>query len=72
VGRLPDAEAAMLKALDNEPTNFDFLYALADHYVNRGRWRQALAVADRMIAEQPGNRVGSDIRALVERELRRD
>jgi tetratricopeptide (TPR) repeat protein len=72
VGRLPAAEAAMLKALDVEPSNFDYLFALADHYVNRRQWRRALAVADRMTAEQPGNRVGSDIRALAERELQRD
>jgi tetratricopeptide (TPR) repeat protein len=72
VGRLPEAQAAMVKALDVEPDDFDFLYALADHYVNRGEWRRALSIADRMTVAQPGNRLGADIRALAERGLRRD
>ena len=72
VGRLPDAEAAMLRALDIDPTDFDYLYALADHYVDRGLWGRALDVADWMIAAQPGNRIGPDIRSLAERELQRD
>jgi len=72
VGRQAEAEAALLKALDVEPRNYDYLYALADHYVKHQDWRRALPVADRMIEAQPGNRLGSDIRTLAERELRRD
>jgi tetratricopeptide (TPR) repeat protein len=72
VGRQREAETALLKAASLEPQNYDFLFALADHYVERQEWRRALAMADRMIAAQPGNRLGSDIRALAQRELRRD
>jgi len=72
VERLAEAEAALLKALGEEPRNYDYLFALADHYVNRSLWRRALSMADRMIAVQPGDRIGSQIRALAERELRRD
>jgi tetratricopeptide (TPR) repeat protein len=71
VGRLAEAEGALLEALGVEPANYDYLYALADHYVNRRQWRQALSVADRMIAAQPGNRLGSEIKSMAERELRR-
>jgi tetratricopeptide (TPR) repeat protein len=72
VRRLPEAETALLRALNLEPTNYDYLFALADHYVNRQQWRRAITMADRMLAEQPGNRVGSEIRALAEQELQRD
>jgi tetratricopeptide (TPR) repeat protein len=72
VGRLAEAERALLEALDNEPGDYDYLYALADHYVNREEWRRALSMADRMIVAQPGNRLGAEFRSLAERELRRD
>ena len=72
LGRLVEAERPLLKALENEPGEYDYLFALADHYVNRGEWRRALIVADRMIVAQPENRLGSDIRALAEGELRRN
>jgi tetratricopeptide (TPR) repeat protein len=72
VGRPAGAETALLKALNVEPRNYDYLYALADHYVKRQQWHQALAVADRMIEAQPENRIGSDIRTLAEGELRRE
>ena len=69
---MADAETAVLKALDVEPANYDYLYALADHYVKRQQWRQALAAADRMIEAQPENPLGSEIRTLAERQLRRE
>jgi tetratricopeptide (TPR) repeat protein len=72
VRRLPEAETALMRALNLEPTNFDYLFALADHYVNRRMWRRAVSIADRMLAEQPNNQVGSDIRAMAERELQRN
>jgi tetratricopeptide (TPR) repeat protein len=72
VGRLTEAETAMQKALAVEPRNYDYLFALADHYVNRKLWRSALSMADRMIAAQPGNRVGSNIRTMALRELSRN
>jgi tetratricopeptide (TPR) repeat protein len=68
VGRLGDAEVALRSALEREPSNYDYLYALADHYVKRKQWRQALAMADRMIDSQPDNRLGQEIRLLVERQ----
>ena len=70
VGRPNEAERAFLKALDNEPANYDYLYALADHYVKRQAWRQALTIADRMIEAQPENRLGSEIKTLAEQGTR--
>jgi hypothetical protein len=53
-----------------EPDNIDFLYALADHYMKRGELRKALVVAERMVATQPQNRIGRDIKEHIESELR--
>jgi tetratricopeptide (TPR) repeat protein len=56
-----EAEAALLGALEIEPDNFDYLYALADHYLKRGMLRQARNIAEQMIEKHPGNSIGRDI-----------
>jgi len=66
IGRMADAEPALRRAIDTEPDNLDFLYALADHYVQRELWDRALVIADRMIATHPESQVGRDVRAFVE------
>ena len=50
-------------------TTFDYLYALADHYAKRGRWPEALNIAERMIAVAPENRIGHDLKMAIEREM---
>ncbi|MBE0593240.1 MAG: tetratricopeptide repeat protein, partial [Gemmatimonadales bacterium] len=67
VGRLSEAEVALQQALVLEPDNFDYVFALADHYARRERWQEALRLADRMIAIDPGNPAGAQVRAFVER-----
>jgi len=69
LGRNAEAEAAMLKALEVEPTNIDFLYALADHYLKRGDLELALGIAERMIAAHPDNDVGVQMKSFIEAEL---
>ena len=69
LGRLPGAEASLRSAVEVEPRNLDYLYALADHYANRGDLRSALAVADRMIATNPGAQVGRDMKAALEQAI---
>ncbi len=71
-GRLSEAEAALRKALALEPDAFDYVFALADHYARRGRWEQALQLADRMIALDPGNPAGAQVKAFVEQQRRHD
>jgi predicted CXXCH cytochrome family protein len=70
LGRDAEAEAALGRALAVEPDNLDYLYALADHYVKRQRFDDALPLAERMITTHPGNRIGSDLKALIERARR--
>ena len=55
------AELALQKAIDIDPDNIDFLYALADFYLKRNRWNEARRVAESMVARHPDNRIGHDI-----------
>lgn len=52
-----------------EPANLEYLYALADHYAKRGDFRRALAVADQMIATNPGASIGPDLKAALEQAI---
>jgi tetratricopeptide (TPR) repeat protein len=64
-----EAEARLAEALALEPSNLDFLYALADFKLKRGRLEETLELAERMIAAHPEARIGHDIKGLVERAL---
>jgi len=55
------AEKALLSALSLEPDNFDFLFAMADHYLKRNQLDNALLVAKKMIELFPSNKLGHDI-----------
>ena len=70
LGSDADAETELRKSVELEPRNVDYLYALTDFYFKRGRLSEALELAERMVAAQPGNRLGHDLKALIERELR--
>ena len=70
LGRDEDAEAALGTALQLEPQSIDYLYALIDFCVRRGRLEEALALARRMIELHPGNRMGYDLRDAIQDSLR--
>ena len=55
------AEGSLLKALALNPENFDFLYALADHYIKQRHLNDARSIADKMIRLYPDNRTGYQI-----------
>ena len=63
-GRFDDAGRALERALDLAPSDYDILYALADHYAKRGEYGKARPIAGRMIAARPDDPAG---RALEER-----
>jgi tetratricopeptide (TPR) repeat protein len=67
--RQPEAEAALTRALELEPESLDYLYALADHYLKRGEPARALPLTERMIAADPENPLGPQMKAFVERAL---
>jgi tetratricopeptide (TPR) repeat protein len=65
-----DAEASLLKAQELAPDNLDYLYALADFYLKRGRLRQAKSIAEEMVARHPTQRIGHDILQLIEKNAK--
>lgn len=65
--QMPEAEAALLKALSLEPENFDFLFALADHYVKTRQLKKAKKIAKKMETLYPGNDVGFKIIDFINR-----
>jgi tetratricopeptide (TPR) repeat protein len=69
LGQEPEAEGRLAEALRIEPENLDFLYALADFYLKRGRFAETLALADRMISAHPEEQIGHDIKDVVERAM---
>jgi len=66
LGRDDEAEAALNAALAIEPLSFDYLYALADFYLKRGRDEEALELAERMIQAHPQQSFGYDLKAAIE------
>jgi predicted CXXCH cytochrome family protein len=71
LGQAAAAESALLHAVELEPDDLDYLFALADFYIKRGFFSKALPIADRMIAADPTNPAGRDIKQFIENQLRR-
>ena len=65
--RIEEAGAQLAAALELEPEALDYLYALADHRLRRGQFDETLVLAERMIAAHPQQRIGHDLKAVVER-----
>jgi tetratricopeptide (TPR) repeat protein len=59
--RFDGAERELQRARQLEPSNLDFLYALADFYVKRGRLAEARLIAQEMIDRHPNQRIGFDL-----------
>jgi tetratricopeptide (TPR) repeat protein len=67
LGRLSEAERALLRAVEIEPGNRDFLYAIADHYLKRGQPAGVRKVAELARETLPGDRLARDLDELLER-----
>ncbi len=59
--RDPEAEAALRAALEIEPDNLDYLYAMADFYLKRGNLTKAGVLARKMVEKHPRQAVGHEI-----------
>jgi tetratricopeptide (TPR) repeat protein len=68
-GALDEAERELGRALELEPSSLDYLFALADHYLKRGRPADALPLAERMIEAHPEQRIGHDVKSFAEGRL---
>jgi tetratricopeptide (TPR) repeat protein len=64
-----DAEAALIKALELDSENIDYLYALADFYLKKGRIQKAKDIAEQIVAKHPTQRVGHDMLNLIEKNF---
>jgi tetratricopeptide (TPR) repeat protein len=69
LNRPSEAEAALLLALELEPGNTDFLYAMADYYIKAGRWEDARRMAQQIITLEPSNPAGRDILNFIDRTM---
>ena len=65
-----DAEAELMAALEIEPDNLDFLYALADYYLKREKMLKARRIAQEMTAKHPNQRIGHDILNFIDQHLK--
>jgi predicted CXXCH cytochrome family protein len=64
--QIPEAEAALFKALSLDPESFDFLFALADHYIKTRQIKKAAVLAKRMVSLYPDNKTSKDILTFIE------
>ena len=63
------AEAALLAALETEPDSLDYLYAVADHYLKRGKLVKAGNIAAKMIEKHPGNPIGRNLLNFINKTI---
>ena len=63
-----EAEAALGKALAIAPDNADYLTALAQFYLKRGRLREAQPLAERLIQSHPNHPAAARRKAFIEQE----
>ncbi|MGD8211860.1 MAG: multiheme c-type cytochrome [Desulfobacterales bacterium] len=64
-----DAEAALIKALEIDSDNLDYLHAIADFYLKKGNFQQAKKVAEQIVTKHPTQRIGHDILKIIEKNL---
>jgi len=68
LGKIKEAEKELKKALKKEPTNFDFLYALADHYIKRRKYSKAEMIALKLKELYPSNSLADQILSFITKE----
>jgi Flp pilus assembly protein TadD len=67
-----EAKAALLRALEIEPVNMQYLNAVAEFYLKRNRYREAKNIVERIIASYPLNRTGQDLLKYINSKLEAD
>ena len=63
------AEAWLLKALQIEPFNREYLYAVAEFYARRGRVRAAKPFAETLVSHHPEWTTGSELLDAINKIL---
>jgi len=67
----PATEKNLLRALQIEPENFDYLYAITDHCLKTNQLGKARFYAGRMKQLHPSNRAADDILNFIEQKAAR-
>ena len=67
LGQDDEAEGALFKAMELEPDNPDYLFALADFYLKRNRSQRARIYAELLIEKYPQNPVGYQLLEVIEK-----
>jgi tetratricopeptide (TPR) repeat protein len=67
-----EARAALLRALEIEPVNMQYLNAVAEFYLKRNRYREAKNIVERIVASYPLNRTGQDLLKYINSKLEAD
>ncbi len=60
-----EAEAELSKAVTLEPDNMDYLYALTEYYLKRGKFQEAKPIAEQMVARHPAMQVGHNMLSIT-------
>ncbi len=64
-----EAEAELSKAAILEQDNIDYLYALTEYYLKRGKFKEAKPIAEQMVARHPAMKVGHNLLSIINRKL---
>ncbi len=67
--RPAEAEAALLRTLEIEPDNMDYLYAAAGFYIKAGKLREAKQIVEQMVSSHPANSIGPDLLNFINSKL---
>ena len=64
------AQAELSKAVTLEPDNINYLYALTEYYLKRGKFQEAKPIAQQMVASHPAMQVGHNLLSIINRKLK--
>jgi predicted Zn-dependent protease len=60
------AESELRAALALEPQSLDFQFGLADYYLKRGRFAEALPIVEDMVSMHPDNPIGAQMLNFIQ------
>ncbi len=69
LSQMPEAEVYLLQALNIEPDNMDYLYALTIYYINRQMPLRARSFAEKMAETNPQLSVGKELLDVINQSI---
>lgn len=68
-GKNEKAEQILLKTLEIDPNNMEYLYALVDFYLKRKKFQKAKHMAQQMVLKHPNEPIGKELLGIIMRNL---